>query len=249
MLLQLLEPYMTVLTEAEATRKLTQILAEPSSVQAYARLEGTLDGRLLNVDIARFLLPEYNTKEGAQKYTRATHEPASSWIKAQFNQRLLEAPKGPVMMLAGGGGSGKSTVAQGILADVVRAAEVIVDGVMSDFGRTSRRIDDVIASGRRVIYAYIYVPYAIAAERVARRFERTGRDIPETVLVEDHIGAQQTFFHLLKRYRTIDMVDLAIYDNSSSKPKRMPIAELKAKRYAQDGESLQKTAARLLPAR
>ena len=227
--------------------KFTGFLNSPKSIAEYARLEGTHNGKLLNVDIARQLCPEFRASvEGANRYSGLTHKLASQWIKKRFQERLERDPTGSVVLLAGGGGSGKSTIARQALSRAISEAELVVDGVMAEYDSTARRIEDILFTERRLLYVYVFVPFPEAVRRVVSRSAEIGRIVEKDVLATAHAGAQATFFRVWKEYVNHRLIKLCAYDNSGEKPREMSIAEVAAVRYAQHDEDIGATAERLL---
>jgi predicted ABC-type ATPase len=226
------------------------ILDDPQSVADYANIPGTHGGKLLDVDLIRELLPEYRSVAGAAKLTTVTHQPAGSWLKKEFKNRLMMDPPSPtsfVLLLAGGSGSGKSTVmAEPEMARLISRCKIAVDGVLGKVQPTRDRMDEIIASGRDIVYVYVWTPFSMAVARARNRAATRGRSVPLQDLAESHVGSQNTLITLHNAYTTIDQCRFYIYDNSGSHPHKMPIADLLARRYTATGEQQEAAVARLL---
>ncbi|MBA3683760.1 MAG: zeta toxin family protein [Planctomycetes bacterium] len=232
-------------TDEQVAASLTQLLSRPDAAEAYASLPGTMGGKILNVDEARKLSPEYVADPG--RYSVATHGPSSEFIKRLLAERLRAEPTGSVLLLAGGGGSGKSTVINGYLAPGVADADIMFDAVLGDFSRARNIVDEAIASRRAVDVVYVHRPFEAAVEGVANRAQTEGRIVPPEVLAKAHAGAQDTILRLGKLYADNEFVRVAIIDNSGVTAQPMSLDDLATVRYDQRGEGAEATAAKLLP--
>lgn len=229
--------------EAEFARQ----LAAADLEALYAGLPDTENGKVLNVDAMRAAFEPYAAnREGAILYTLSTHEPASSAIKQLYDSRLAHDPQGAVLFFAGGAGSGKSTIQQGLAADAVADAEIVVDGVFGNPAKAVDQIEKALASGRPVDIHYVYLPLAVAASRAEKRFQDSGRFVPPGVLTAGHVGAIETVLALAERYGENPAVRITAYDNTTS-AKEISVAELAALRYTEPGESVEVAVSRLLP--
>lgn len=197
----------------------------------YAKLKDADGGRILNVDTARELSSDYAaSKENRTKYSVATHEPASAFIKQAYTHQLEHAKPGSVMFLAGGGGSGKSTVLNGPAASLRDQSAIIMDAVMGNYDKAVTNVEKALKSGRPVSIAYVHTPFPLAAARALKRMGNSGRRVPLHVLAEAHAGAQDTILKLAQRYAGNPLVEIRAYDNSTQ-VKPMSIAEITAQRY------------------
>lgn len=214
--------------------------------EAYAKLPESEGGKVLNVDIARELSQDYAaSKESRNRLSVATHEPASAFIKKLYIYQLKNAKPGSVMFLAGGGGSGKSTVKDGpARADRDRAA-IIMDAVLGNFDKASRQIDEALRHERPVSVNYVHAPFAAAVERALSRGARIGRTVPLEVLAEAHAGAQDTAIRLVERFAGNEKVQVNAYDNTGKTAVPMSIAQLVAIRYTPADGTVKDTAAAL----
>lgn len=244
------QPPMRALTEDEvAVRdRFLERLERSDAVDAYAAIPETQGGKILSVDSARELSEDYAaSNESRRQWAEATHDAASAFIEAQFITRLKDAPAGgSVLLFAGGGGSGKSSVMQGLAQALVEAAAVVRDGVMGDFDSARRRIDLALDADQNVEIAYVHLPFVEAVRRAAERAETMGRPVPLEVLARDHVAAQATLFRLVEHYQEDARVQFRSYDNSGTEAVEATLEDVAAQRYTQEGESLPQAEARLL---
>lgn len=215
--------------------RLGETLKTPEATEQYNALPGARGGRLLNVDEARFLAPEYAAnKEGRTLHTLSTQRPSAAWIERRYQELLAKPATGFVRFMAGGGGSGKSFFLD--QREEAGAAEIIFDGVMANFNKAVARIDAALASGRPVVISYVHRDAQAAARGVAARFDETGRWVPSQVLAEDHVNAQDTVIALAEHYKDNPGVDIEIFDNRGT-PGVLTLDKLSDLRYNKSGES------------
>ncbi|HEV8474598.1 MAG TPA: hypothetical protein VGR82_17605 [Methylomirabilota bacterium] len=237
-------PYTELEAEEQAVHdRFTDRLAQPDAEAAYAAIADTQGGKILNVDDVRELSEDYVTDRGA--WGDATHDPASAFIDRLWEERLTAQPTGPVLLFAGGGGSGKSTIQKGVMRPEVDAADVVRDGVHGRYASTKQRIEDALGTGRDLQLVYVHLPFHEAVPRVADRAQKTGRTVPLERVAEDHVGAQETFLRISAEYADDSRVTVRMYDNTGSAPHEITREQLVALRYTRAGESLEATAARL----
>ena len=168
-------------------------------------------GNLANTDEVRSLIPGYNE---ADPLTRDSvfHKQASA-LNDRVIKRLLE--RDPVtrsaILLAGGAGSGKSSILEGI--DI--PSDVVIDTTLSWEDSARRIAADIEASGRTPIVLYVHRPFATAFEdgvidRYLKGKEKgVPRLVPLKVAAAAHVGAQETVIAL-----AAGGVDVSVFDNS-----------------------------------
>jgi len=234
--------------QREVETRLADSLSRPNAIEKYEFMPATLDGKMLNADLVRFVSKEFAAnKESATLHTLSTQKPSTAWIKKHYLEKLAQPGSGRVLFFAGGGGSGKTTTATGPLASIADESDIIFDGVMSDAIKSAEQIDAALASGRPVTIAYVHRPLKNAAEAVRERYLLTGRYVPSEVLTEDHVRSQQTILQLADQYKDNPAVDIRIYDTSSGTPKTSSLDTIRNLSYTKGGESVEETVARLLP--
>ena len=235
---------------------LAQLLSNPESVEAYAALKGTMGGKKLDVDEVRQLSPEYNRDRiSRMAYTLATHEPASTWIKQRYAEKLAEDhDHGHVLFLSGGGGSGKSTILKRFLGEVAGGSDIVMDSTFSQEAKARAQIEQALASGREVSVAYVHREFESAVKGVVHRTMNAitgGRWVPSEALAQAHVGAQETFKSLAETYRGDPRVTLHIFDNphaepgEQAEPRPMTLAQLHERSYTKEGETPNDAIARL----
>ena len=198
----------------------------------YNTLEDAKGGRMLNVDTARELSPEYLADR-----TKAAdvHEPSSTFIKKLYAKRLAEPPpagKVPVVVFtAGGTGAGKSSGLD-ILENENPAfakAELVYDTNMNKFSSAKDKIDQALEAGREVKILFTYRDPAEAlrqgaltrATRQEKKFQ-SGRTVPLSEHGNTHVGSRQTIDQLREHYRDNPLVEFSAIDNSRGKGNAIP---------------------------
>lgn len=218
--------------QKQAQKELGDYLGSDQAFDEYADHQETLGGKKLNGDLFRELHPGFKGDNDSRTlHTLSTHQPAGAMVKQQFAAMLDEPVTGGVMVMAGGGGSGKSTVLGQIDKDA-NAADIILDAVMSKESNKSKGgafdvIDAAIASGRPVSYNYVHRPFEEAMVGVDQRFFKDGggRYVPNEELVSAHIGAQETMLAVAARYgdpaskHFNPKVEIVVFNNSGQKAK------------------------------
>lgn len=185
-----------------------------AAVRAY-RDQNTSNGALIvDVDQVRELSPDYRDN---RKLSPAVHEPASNFAKYLFTRALQEQPAGDVVFMAGGGGSGKSTV-RGSQPALTDGATIVYDGVMGGQGSSEKLVRQALESGRKVRISYVYTPTSEAWRRSEQRRLRQGRPVPFQDFAEAHLKSLVANLGLARTFANTPDVTFTYVDNSGRDP-------------------------------
>jgi len=193
----------------------------------YAALEDAKGGRVLNVDTARELSPEY-----LKDRTRAAdvHEPSSTFIKRVYAERLAQpTPQGKVPVVvftAGGTGAGKSTGLNILEAanPAFQKAELVYDTNMNKYSSAKQKIDQALEAGRevKILYTYRDPVEALRNGALTRATGQevkygSGRTVPLAEHGNTHVGSRKVIDQLRASYKGNPQVEFAAIDNSRGK--------------------------------
>jgi hypothetical protein len=182
--------------------------------------KNTRDGVVtLNADNARELFKDYAAShESRATLASAVHEPSAAVIKAIWDRVLAEPGRtNSILFSAGGGGSGKTTVLDGLnqASGLSGDLDAIYDTTLSGLEWSARKIDEALAAGKQIGILYTYRPAEAAARLAFSRALNEGRTTPEDVLAWDHFNAPRTFLSLYDRYAArSNRVHFLVVDNS-----------------------------------
>jgi|GEM_PF-3957463 len=210
-------------TPAQIRQEAHDLYNDPRTVEEYNALPDTKGGKLLNVDIARRLDPNY--RENPTATVPHHHSEVSAFIKRIYAERMAEPIQGPnekVVFMAGGGGSGKGSAAKAF--DLYSDAHTIVDGTMKDLGSSKKMIDlalDTAHDGenaRPVEINFTLRDVEKAVEGTILRGhtdpEEKGRFVGIDQLVGAHEEAPKTILTLMDDYGHDPLVHFNIVDNN-----------------------------------
>lgn len=231
-----------------AEQRFAQRLAEPQAAEDYAKIKGTEGGKVIDTDLVRELSPDYTaSKDSRTHHTLSTHQPASAFARRLFDARMALPAHGPVVFIAGGGGSGKSHV-RSIRPEMTASADTVVDGTLSNLGKAKEMIEQALVSGREVRIEYVYRDLIEAARAAADRTFENGRYVPAEPITMGHVGALESVLALAGHYATDPRVHIGVYENKKgSGIREITLDHLEKLRYDTRGEGVEATAKRLLP--
>lgn len=191
-----------------------------ANLAAYIKAYSARFAKRIDVDSARELCPAYaNSYKNRARLAPLIHEPASQIVKAVWHALLNESfgETGFVIFLAGGSGSGKSTVVQSKkFQNAFRDAIVIYDSTFSSYASANIKIQEGLSAGKDVDIYYIHRNAKDAAYSVVERAVRSGRTIPIQEIAKIHWGSQNTIFELCEQYKDSENVTIYLFDNSNS---------------------------------
>jgi hypothetical protein len=213
-----------------------------AATERYAALDNpqiadSQGGKILNVDFARELSPEY-----AADRTRSAevHEPASEFVKRMYADRLAEEPQEGELPLvtftAGGTGAGKTTSIKNIpeVHDLAQQSQIVYDTNMSNFDSSTTKIDQALDANKGVHVVYVYRdPEEALVKGALPRAERMGRTVPIEEHAKTHAGSFETIRRLQEHYADNGRVKFSIIDNSRGKDNAAlsSMEDLAEKRY------------------
>jgi Zeta toxin len=188
----------------------------------YAALPESEGGKVLNVDVARELSPDYRRDRST---SAAVHEPASWLVKRMYAERLAQAP-GPgeeptVLFTAGGTGAGKSTAIESVLRDEAKRAQIVMDTNMNGTKSAITKIDQALKAGKEVKIAYVHrEPVDALVNGALKRAHRqeselgSGRTVPLEEHVKTHAGANEAIHEIEAHYAQDPRYSLRVIDNT-----------------------------------
>lgn len=222
--------------------KFASQLRDQKAFVKYAEIKDTEGGRVVDLDAARELSSDYSASaENRMAYTLATHEPASAFVKEYIDAKLGEPANGSVLFMAGGAGSGKSSIRRGLMKDSDAGADLIIDSTFSGEKSATTNIEKALSSGRPVEIAYVHRPFESSVHSVEQRAKGSGRWVPPEVVAQNHVMAQETFLKLSDKYKGNPRVTFRAFSNPDVKPGNMvrPIEitldTLRSMRYTKRG--------------
>ncbi len=197
------------------------------AVHDYSALPDSEGGRVLNVDIARELSPDYMAD---RTKSAAVHEPASQFIKDLYARKLAEPPvpdRLPIVLFtAGGTGAGKSTAiknAPGVAA-LAERAQIVYDTNMNTYDSAKAKVEQALEAGKDVHIAMVVRdPVDALVNGALPRAERqraefgTGRTVPLSEHIKTHLGAADVVQRLAAEYADNPHVRVSVVDNNLGK--------------------------------
>lgn len=197
--------------------------------------------RLISADEAKKLFPRF--QEDPAKYSQAVHTSSSRFSIILYERRLdALPPNGTVVFLAGGPGSGKSTVIEGGLD---RGADIVFDFLFAHTPSNDVHIGNALGAQAQITVVYVHNPVDRAASgmmlraRDESREGKLGRTLTEEHLANKHFDAQRALFDAAEKYQDNPNVKFLVFDNSGARGQHRPIPleSLRNKMYA-DRESV-----------
>jgi hypothetical protein len=204
----------------------------------------TQGGRILNVDMARELSPEYVEERNR---SAEVHEPASEFIKKLYAEKLAEEPKtgqvAGVLFTAGGTGAGKTTAIESVpgLKAVADRSQIIYDTNMNKLSSAASKVEQALKAGKDVHIAYVYRdPEEALRQGALPRAMRMGRTVPVEEHAKTHAGSFDVIKKLQERYAGDPRVTFSIVDNSLGRgnARLSSMEQIGEKRYNVSAEEL-----------
>ena len=183
-----------------------------------------LSAPVLSGDEVRKTMPGYDPKDWRTHVDRTGY--VAPRMEAEF-QRLLKDRKGKgngeVVFLAGGNGSGKSTVANAEGAE----ADFIIDSTLGNLEVARKQIDAVLSNGQKPRIAFVYRTPEQALEGVVERVENGGHAVSPLSFADSHTKGIRNLRLLSDEYG--DRISIQIFDNSEEGMSKITLEQLEAK--------------------
>jgi len=211
--------------------RMAKLVAGPKADSLYNALPQSRRAKLISVDVARLLAPEFRTWSGRIRHTAATGGPAGAYAHDRLIRELNNRGKRRTLLLtAGGAGSGKTSQ----LMQQASSADLVFDNQLRDWLRACEILRAAIANGWQTQVIYVHRPFPDVVRAVIERSQRTGRWNLLAELPAAHSEAQQTIVRLWRAFRDSVTV-LAIYNAASGNAERPVGSQIKAQDLAPNG--------------
>ena len=202
-------------SNAQIVSEAHAIFTDEHAMAMYAGLPASDGGKKIDTDLARELDPNYLADPA--RVAGVHHEEVSAFADRMFAARMampITMADEHVVFLAGGGGSGKSTIRDQF--DLDHGAQTLWDGTMATYDHAKEKIDMALKSGRDVVYDVVLCPVAKAVSNAVTRANSSehGRVVGLDVLVKAHVGAPLTALRLMKDYEGDKRVAFRVFENA-----------------------------------
>lgn len=225
--------------------RLTKRVRSPAVDARYNALDGAKGGKVVSVDVARLLAPEFGSWDGRLRHTPATANPAGAYAHDRMRRELATRRSSAKRLLitAGGGGSGKTS----LLSGITRVTDLVFDNQFRNLNRAREILRIALRHKWQVEIVYVHRPFEDVVLAVIERSQRTGRWNRLADLPGAHVEAQRTIVKLWLEFRFRVWVH-AVYNAASGRGdrpagSRVAIRDLHSggRYHHRNGDELRKT--------
>lgn len=212
------EPGKLAVDQRAVFDRLKAILSGEGADRKYNAIPESRKGKLISVDVARLVSPEFQTWDAKVRHTASTVNPAGAYAHDRLLRELVKPRTGTkrLVVTAGGAGSGKTSLLA-LTTDPVQA-DLIFDNQLRDFARAREILLTASKHGWETEFWYVHRPFADTVRAVIERSQRTGRwnllaDLPRT-----HMEAQATIVRLRREFYETPGIKFRAQYNASATP-------------------------------
>jgi hypothetical protein len=191
-------------------------------VDEYKMLEDAKGGLVINTDVARELSPEYRAN---RTLSANVHEPASTFVKQLYAEKLAQPPtEGKRVLFTGGGTGAGKTNALEAYSTLKDNAEMIYDTNMNKLESAQKKINQALDAGRQIDLVYVYrdpvealVQGSLSRAMNMKAEKGSGRTVPLKEHIKTHTGSREVIGQLQEIYGDNPNVRFGIIDNRYGK--------------------------------
>lgn len=202
---------------------------------AYDALPDAEGGKVIGTDVARSLLPEYQSRKGALAFNAATSHVASSYALDRLWREIEDSPHKdrPLIFAAGGPGAGKS---RALTPEVVAGAGLIYDSNFRDFTQSVLLIEHALKNGWTDLQVHHTTRRLdLVLDGVIDRAKRCGRAAPIAKVPARHRAAQKNVLKVMRRYRKEPRLTFQLFLNNGTAKDPRPLKSLRPQDIAPQG--------------
>ena len=189
-------------------------------------------GRVIDVDRARELCPDYAASEEAKtKWSMATYNPARALADEIYRREISKAAPAigwRILFTSGGAGSGKTTAIDALLREPSSAAnrfDIMVDGTLSDFQAAKAKISQAVALGHEVTIIHVDREFLETVRMVVKRALDMGRVVALDDIATTRFRSQETLFKLAQEFG--GKITIRVLKNvTDARPEKISLASL-----------------------
>jgi hypothetical protein len=219
----------SLIYDAEKIAKLPRVANDPvalrfneqvgadleAAIRQYRQLPETKGGKILNTDFARELNPEYRKDRTLSGSVQIT---ANEINEIMYQQALRDTmgQEGQWVFTGGGAASGKTA---GLPDEMVDEYDLVADGTLANFEKSSAQIDQALDSGKAVTVIYVdrspekAFPLLLSRANKMEKELGSGRTVPLNVFLGAHRDARQSIKKISDKYKNDDRVAIQIVNN------------------------------------
>ena len=212
-----------VVNDPIAQRFNEQVGADPeAAIAQYRQLPDSKGGKVLNTDFFRELSPEYRKN---RNLSQKVHDTSTALNQIMYKQALRDTmgQDGQWVFTGGGAASGKTA---GLPDDMIDSYDLVVDGTLANFEKSSTQIDQALDSGKAVTIIYVDRPPEKALPLLlgrANKMEKelgSGRTVPLDIFLGAHRDARESIKKIENKYKNDDRVAIQIVNNHGAEGKQ-----------------------------
>ena len=219
----------SLIYDAEKIAKLPRVANDPvalrfneqvgadleAAIRQYRQLPETKGGKILNTDFARELNPEYRKDRTLSGSVQIT---ANEINEIMYQQALRDTmgQEDQWVFTGGGAASGKTA---GLPDEMVDEYDLVADGTLANFEKSSAQIDQALDSGKAVTVIYVdrspekAFPLLLSRANKMEKELGSGRTVPLNVFLGAHRDARQSIKKISDKYKNDDRVAIQIVNN------------------------------------
>ena len=157
-------------------------------------------GKIINTDSAKLLYQPYADDPILRvKFSRATYGPAKWLMNELFERRVRSQEVTQILFMAGGTAAGKSSCAES-LGTILRDADLIVDGTMSNQVLSEKQIGTALFNRQRCRRGIYLLRRGHCLGAGGFEVAQDQSDPQSDVFAGSHFFCRKTMVHLLQKF-------------------------------------------------